>query len=775
MLSCLWLGVKAQSPTYINETFNINAGVPVVWYGDVTFGPNAVVYLEDGASATFYGKNMLVNPNAKFIALPGNNQTGTGNIVFKGSNPLYTNYPLQQTLNGGFATSSNPSFINIEIDNSEGLALLGHTHVSNTVKFTTGHIFLNNFNLVLSSNANLASFNVNKHIVTNGTGVLSKEGLVNNANFLFPISIAGADYTPATVKNTATAARTINVQVKDYTASAANETTFANKGMDRTWQITANTAGTADIVLQHNAENNTNGTGTNQTNFDNTKAYIAQQITAGVWSQLCTVADGGSPISMHTGVGFTLPTSVNATAFFTKNTLSCTDLRVTKTVNNATPFVTNNLVFTIEAKNLSTINATGVKVTDVLPAGFTFVSSTVTVGAYNSTTGVWDIGNLAAGASQTLTITARVNATGSYANTASITGNETDPDLSNNSSTSTPTPGVFQANLSVTKQVDNMSPIVGNEVTFTIAVANAGPNNATGVNVTDLLPSGYTFVSATPSVGSYNSTTGIWTIGNFANGASANLVVKAIVKATGDYRNVATIAGAELDPATTNNTASVTPVPNAALVNLSITKTAPAKPVAIGDNFEYTIEVKNIGAQLASQVVATDILPTGISFVSVNTTHGTAAYGSNRTISWNIGSLAVGATVTLSLKVRADVPGIVVNTATVTSLQTDTQPADNSATFSKEILNLTLPNVITPNGDGRNDTFKILGLNNYSENSLAIYNRWNNEVWRSRGGSYRDEWSGEGLSEGTYFYVLKLKDKTGQWQVVTGWVLLLRN
>jgi gliding motility-associated-like protein len=117
----------------------------------------------------------------------------------------------------------------------------------------------------------------------------------------------------------------------------------------------------------------------------------------------------------------------------------------------------------------------------------------------------------------------------------------------------------------------------------------------------------------------------------------------------------------------------------------------------------------------------------------------------------------------------------VVNTATVASLQPDSQTANNTSSFSKEILNLTLPNVITPNGDGRNDTFKILGLNAYPENSMAIYNRWNNEVWRSRGSSYRDEWTGEGLSEGTYFYVLKLKDKTGQWQVVTGWVLLLRN
>ena len=330
--SFLWFGVQAQTPSYINGTFNINAGVPVVWYGDVTFGPNALVFIEDGATATFYGKNMTVDAAAKFIALPGNNQTGTGNIIFKGSNPLYTNYPLQQTLNGGYSTALDPAFINVEIDNTDGLALSGNVRVSNSIQFTNGHIFLNDFNLVLDSNTNLLNFDVDKHIVTNGTGVLSKEGLANNANFLFPISIAGADYTPATVKNKTIAARTIHVQVKDYTTSVADETTFANKGMDRTWQITASSAGTAEIVLQHNAENNVNGPGTNQSLFNNAMSYASQQLTTGVWSQSCTGTDGGTPTS-STQADFTLSDTVDATAYFTKTTVNCDDLEIYNSIS----------------------------------------------------------------------------------------------------------------------------------------------------------------------------------------------------------------------------------------------------------------------------------------------------------------------------------------------------------------------------------------------------------------------------------------------------------
>ncbi|MFC4738877.1 hypothetical protein ACFO3U_02600, partial [Flavobacterium ponti] len=118
---------------------------------------------------------------------------------------------------------------------------------------------------------------------------------------------------------------------------------------------------------------------------------------------------------------------------------NCTDLRVVKTVSNATPAVGSNVTFTITATNNGPTNATGVTVTDVLPTGYTFVSS-APFGQYNSGTGVWTIGNLNSGSSATLFITATVNATGTYSNTATIDGGQTDPDGSNNSSTVTPTP-----------------------------------------------------------------------------------------------------------------------------------------------------------------------------------------------------------------------------------------------------------------------------------------------------------------------------------------------
>jgi uncharacterized repeat protein (TIGR01451 family)/gliding motility-associated-like protein len=764
----------AQAPTYINTTFNINAGVPVTWYGDVTFGPNAVVYIENGAMGIFYGKNMVVDPAATFIALPGNNQIGTGTIIFRDNNPNFPGYPLRQTLNGGFSSANNPSLLNIEIDNTEGLSLTGNTRITNQVKFTRGDIFLNNSNLVLGVSASLNNYDVSRHIVTNGAGVLTKEGIPNNGSFIFPVSMVSGEYTPATIVNNV-GARDINVQVKDYVVSAANESTFLTKGMERTWQVTSNIAGAANVTLQHNAATNTNGVGTNQSLFNNALAFVSQQLTPGTWSQSCSGSNGGSPISINTGNNFVLPTTADATAYFTKQTVTCTDLMVTKAVNNASPIIGGNLVFTIVVRNNGVADATGVSVNDLLPSGYTYVSATVTTGSYNNLNGVWTVGNLGNGGSATLTITATVNASGSYANTATVSGVETDPDLSNNSSTVTPLPGAIQANLGVVKTTNIMAPNIGNNVVFTIVANNAGPNNATNVKVTDVLTAGFTYISSTVTTGTFDVVSGTWTIGNFANGANATMTITARVNAVGPYTNTAAIAGAEADPVPGNNSSTITLTPNAAMVDLSVLKSTAVVATAIGDEFTYGIEVKNLGTNLASEVVVADVLAAGVQYISANTTNGTVNYNpATRTLSWTIGQLAVGANVTLTLRVKTDLPRLVKNTAVVASKEQDSNPTNNTSTVDKEILDLKIPNVITPDGDGKNDTFKILGLKAYPDNSLTIFNRWGNEIWHSTGATYNDDWNGNGLNEGTYYYLLKLKDRTGNYQIFKGALTLLR-
>ncbi|MEI4908212.1 DUF11 domain-containing protein, partial [Klebsiella pneumoniae] len=81
----------------------------------------------------------------------------------------------------------------------------------------------------------------------------------------------------------------------------------------------------------------------------------------------------------------------------------------------------------------------------------------------------------------------------------------------NNQGSATETPQ--QSDLAVSKTVSDPTPNVGDTITFTVTVSNAGPNDATGVTVHDLLPSGLNFVGATASQGSYDAVTGIWTVG----------------------------------------------------------------------------------------------------------------------------------------------------------------------------------------------------------------------------------------------------------------------
>lgn len=86
---------------------------------------------------------------------------------------------------------------------------------------------------------------------------------------------------------------------------------------------------------------------------------------------------------------------------------------------------------------------------------------------------------------------------------------------------------------------------------------------------------------------------------------------------------------------------------------------------------------------------------------------------------------------------------------------------------------LLIPNLFTPNGDGTNDVFEIRGIEQFAINDLVIVNRWGNEVFKQT--NYRNTWNGTGLNEGTYYYVLRVKEAVGsEWRVFKGYITLIR-
>ncbi len=360
--------------------------------------------------------------------------------------------------------------------------------------------------------------------------------------------------------------------------------------------------------------------------------------------------------------------------------LPVSDLGITKTVNNGSAAVGSQVIFTITVTNAGPSTSATTSVADLLPNGYTYVSSTVSQGSYVSGTGAWTIGSMISGATATLTLTATVNASGTYLNTATVTTSSTDPNPDNNTASAEVTPNAV-ADLNISKSVDNPTPLVGQNVTFTITVTNTGPNSATAVVVADALPSGYTFVSSTVTVGSFGSVNGVWNIGALATGASATLTIIANVNPTGDYLNIAVVSSPTDDPNTDNNTASASVNPRP-VSNLGITKTVNNPNPTAGSQVVFTITVTNAGPSVSATTTVTDALPTGYTFVSGTTTQGSY---SNTTGVWNIGSMNSGATATLTVTVTVNAEGEYLNVAVVQTDSVDPNPNNNRAEASIQL------------------------------------------------------------------------------------------
>lgn len=376
------------------------------------------------------------------------------------------------------------------------------------------------------------------------------------------------------------------------------------------------------------------------------------------------------------------------------------DIGITKS-GPATAGENTTISYTIVLTNNGPGDASTVSWTDTLGAGLTFVSLTQNSGpAFNcpGNTTPCTLATFPNGATATFTLTAQTSATpGTYQNTATVSS-ANDPNPENDSSTVGTT--VSNADVGVTKSAP-ANAIAGGTFSYTLTLTNAGPDPAVNARFSDTLPAGLTFASlaqntgptatcATPQPGSAG-TVGC-TVPMLLNGQSASFTLgvnvdSAVANGT-VVTNTATASTDSVDPNSNNNSASASTTIGTQ-ADVGVTKTG-ASSAAAGSNFSYTLSVTNSGVSAAANVLLSDVLPAGETFVSLNQTSGPAfACSTGATVTCSIASLATNATAnfTLTVAVGSGVSDgtVLTNTANVSTSSSDTNPANNSSSANTTV------------------------------------------------------------------------------------------
>ena len=406
------------------------------------------------------------------------------------------------------------------------------------------------------------------------------------------------------------------------------------------------------------------------------------------------------------------------------------DLVVTKTASPEVTTATSNVTYTITVKNNGPADAQSVSLTDEIPEHTTFISFTAPAGWTSTTPAVGGTGTVAStagtlanGTTATFTLVVNVDEdtppTTTIFNTANAASATLDPNTANNGGTAATDISPL-ADLSVAKS-DSADPVApGSNLTYTIILNNNGPNNAHNLQLTDPLPAGTTFVSATapsgwtlttPAVGGSGTVTATRAKLDAADAATFTVVVNvdsSVANGT-TLTNTATSSSSTEDPNAANDSDTETTLVNV-FADLSVIKAASPDPVLAGGDLTYTLEVANSGPEQAESVLLSDAVPAGTTFVSASQTSGPAftltspAAGGTGTFKATRSTLAVGETAKFKMVVRVAGAGAngttIDNTATVGGSTLDPDASDDTASTSTTVSNPTtqsnLPAPITP-------------------------------------------------------------------------------
>ncbi len=432
------------------------------------------------------------------------------------------------------------------------------------------------------------------------------------------------------------------------------------------------------------------------------------------------------------------PNANNNTALNIVTVTPVSDIQVSLT-GPPSVLVDQPLVYILTATNQGPSVADGVVVTDTLPLSTlaTFVSATADSGPSPTVSGVTvtdNYGTLNPNQSVTIVITVlpSITAPPSVKDTANATSNELDPVPSNNTASLT-TPVLPSVDVAITSESANPGSVTAtHNVTFTVGFANDGPSPATGVIVVDTLPVGFTFVSGSTTIGTFKVSGRTITVNapNMAANATGTLTIVAnpSLVAVGNDTNSATISADQSDPDTSNNTefTGVTVVPLTSDLAITSATAAPAR-VLVGSDATFVVNVVNSGPDPATSTFLTDAVPNGMVILNVIASAGVATISGN-TISVSLGTLASGATATLTVVAQATATsvGTVTNTASIAATDVDPNLSNNTA-FASTVVSVPLTDLAvtsvtaTPGAVllGQNVTLTINVVNNGPDQATA--------------------------------------------------------
>ncbi len=370
------------------------------------------------------------------------------------------------------------------------------------------------------------------------------------------------------------------------------------------------------------------------------------------------------------------------------------DLSVTKSVSPVFAEHGQQVTFTVTVQNAGPNAARNVAVRDVMPSSLLNGQYSLDNGAtwQNITGSLFILGTVEAGATVPVLLRGTVDQTtvGVVTNNASLSSDTPDPDMSNNSTSTNFTIG-NTADLSMTKTADKETAFAGDRLTYTLAVRNSGPDNATNVVLSDDLPT----VLLTPEFSVDNGATwqtwsSPYTIGTVPAGTTATVLIRGTINPSAStaqlasITNIGSVSSDTPDHNPDNNTGTVT-TPVSASADLSVTKTGSPNPVVSGNRLTYNITVTNNGPSNAEGTLLIDSLSASI----INPEY--SADGGVTWLAWSsplsIGTLAGGSSQNIQIRgtLNSAVVGSVTNTAVVRSTTPDPSMDNNTTTTDTPI------------------------------------------------------------------------------------------